>query len=127
MNEIIKMISKSSKVSILADDSTSGIRTEKHDKFSAIEDDEYVALRAAIPVISDMPPTDCSDRIYLSYKLYTTHFLLLNQKHSWRHVPSCFKTSTHVQWGNCRYNFPRVYQETQKMVYQKKYWKRIHK
>ncbi len=36
-------------------------------------------------------------------------FLALNQKHNWRHVPSCFNTSKHVTKGNCRYNFPRIY------------------
>ncbi len=78
---------------------------------SAREDDEYVALRAAIPRIPDMPPSDSSDYFKLAHKLYTTQLLMLNQKHNWRHVSSCFKTSGHVKRGNCRYNFPRKYHE----------------
>ncbi len=86
-------------------------RTISHESASAIEDDEYVALRAPIPIIPDMPPSICSDDFKLSRKLYTTQLLMLNQNHNWKHVPSCFKTSGHVKRGNCRYTVPRKYQK----------------
>ncbi len=104
VNEMRKTIRMSHKVSILADDSTSGTGTKKHHNFSAVEYDEYVVLRAAVPVIHDMPPSDCSDHFTVSYKLHTTQVLFLNQMNSWRHVPNCFKTSGHVKRDNC---FPR--------------------
>ncbi len=78
-------------ISILANDSTSETGTEKHSECSAIEDEEYVALRAAIPLIPDMPPCYCSDHVHLSHNLYTTQLLLLNQRHNWRHVLSCLR------------------------------------
>ncbi len=64
-----------------------------------------------MPVIPDMPPSNCSDPVHLSNKLYTTQVLSLNQNHNCKHVPSCFKTSGHAKSGNCRFYFPRVYQE----------------
>ncbi len=72
---------------------------------------KYVALRAAIPIIPDMPPCNCSDDFKLSNKFYTTQLFMFNQKHNWKHVPSCFKTSGHVKRGICSYNFPRKYQK----------------
>ncbi len=114
VNEMKKTISMSYKVSILADDSTSGTGTENHNNCSAIEDDEYVALRAAIPVIPDMPPSDCSDHVNLSHKLHTTQLFLLNQKHNWRHVPSCFKTSGHVKGETVATIFRGYIRKTQK-------------
>ncbi len=82
VHEMRKTISMSYKGSILADDSTSGTGTEKHDNCSTIEDGEYVALRAAIPVIPDTPPSDCSDHVNLSHKLYTTQLLIAQPKHN---------------------------------------------
>ncbi len=95
--------------SIATEDLT--FRTVSNNSASAIEDEEYVALRAAIPIIPDMPPSECSDDFRLSHKLYTTQLLMLNQKHNWKHVSSCFKTSGDVKRGNCRYNFPLKYQK----------------
>ncbi len=98
-------------MSILAYDSTCGTGTEKYGNVSATEDGEYVALRAAIPAIPRVPPSDFSDHFNLPQMLYTTQLLLLNIKHNWRHVPRCFKTSGHVKSGHCRYKFPREYLE----------------
>ncbi len=68
--------------SIFTDNPTSELRKEKHTNFSAVECDENVALRAAIPIIPDMARSDSSDNSKFSHKLCTAHLLMLNQKHN---------------------------------------------
>ncbi len=58
-----------------------------------------------------MPRSNCSDALKLSNKLHTSELLMLNQKHNWRHVSSCFKTSGHVRRAIRSYKFPKIYQE----------------
>ncbi len=73
--------------SIFTDNKTFRAVTEKHTNLSAVEGDENVALRAAVPMIPDMPRSDISDTSKYSHKLYTAQLPMLNQKQKWRHVP----------------------------------------
>ncbi len=64
------------------DNPTLRAATETNTNFSAVEDDENVALRAVIPIIPDMPRSDSSCRSKFSHELYTAQLLVLNQKHN---------------------------------------------
>ncbi len=78
VNEMRKKMNETREDSIATEDLN--FRTVSNNSASAIEDEEYVALRAAIAIITDMPPSECSDDFKLSHKLYTTQLLMLNKK-----------------------------------------------
>ncbi len=75
-----------------------------------MEGDELVAMRDAIPTVPDLIGPEFSAHEQLIQKLSLLELLLLNQKQNWWHVASCFKRSSHVKLGYCRYNFQRVHQ-----------------
>ncbi len=54
-------------------------RTVLQNSISTIEEAEYVAMRAAIPIIPDMPLSDCLDDCKISYKSYTTQMIMGNE------------------------------------------------
>ena len=65
------------------------------------------AMRAAVPAVPALPDMNSSEAEHIAHEIYKLEVLLLCQEHKWKHVPSCFKSSSNACKGECRYVFPR--------------------